>query len=124
MQPRVFQGSLNQGALENFSEKRFLKVGQIKERVYREAQRSPNFMRCFLGHVREWPSLSDLADTLGELTKFNGVIKWDTSKPDGPKRRVLNCERARVQFGFEARIPLYQGLKDTVDWWEKFQDNC
>ena len=62
----------------------------------------------------------DLANMVCELTKFKGEIKWDESKPDGPKRRVLHCERARVGFGFEAKVPLYQGLLDTIKWWETF----
>ncbi|MEE2786486.1 MAG: NAD-dependent epimerase/dehydratase family protein [Myxococcota bacterium] len=61
-------------------------------------------------------SIRTLAEIIAELTQFSGATDWDTSKPDGQKRRVLNIQRA-AEFGFEAAIPLREGLVETIDWY-------
>ena len=58
-----------------------------------------------------------LVDLIGELTGYQGEIRWDTTKPDGQPRRMLDTSRARRLFGFEARIPLEEGLRRTIEWW-------
>jgi nucleoside-diphosphate-sugar epimerase len=55
---------------------------------------------------------------IGALTGFAGETRWDTSKPDGQPRRMLDTRRARERFGFEAEIGLEDGLRRTIDWWE------
>jgi len=39
----------------------------------------------------------------------------DTSQPDGQPRRFLDVSRARELMGFEARVPLAEGLSRTVE---------
>jgi GDP-L-fucose synthase len=62
-------------------------------------------------------SIRDLAETIAELTGFDGEIVWDTSMPNGQPRRSLDTTRARELFGFEARTPLREGLERTVEWY-------
>jgi GDP-L-fucose synthase len=62
-------------------------------------------------------SFRDLAELIAELTGFEGDIVWDTSRPNGQPRRVLDASRARRLFGFEARTPLREGLERTVTWY-------
>jgi GDP-L-fucose synthase len=62
-------------------------------------------------------SIGDLANLIVKLTGFQGRIVWDSSKPDGQPRRSLDTTRATEQFGFRARIPFEQGLKETIDWY-------
>lgn len=64
-------------------------------------------------------TIRDLAHKIRELTGFEGGIVWDTSKPDGQPRRMLDTSRARELFGFEAETALDEGLKETIAWWEK-----
>ncbi|MCK4421370.1 GDP-L-fucose synthase, partial [candidate division WOR-3 bacterium] len=52
-----------------------------------------------------------------ELTGFEGEIRWDTSKPDGQPRRMLDTSRARKKFGFEAKTDFREGLKKTIEWY-------
>jgi GDP-L-fucose synthase len=59
----------------------------------------------------------ELAEKIKELTGFEGRIVWDTTKPDGQPRRRLDTSRARELFGFEARMPFEQGLRETIAWW-------
>ena len=62
-------------------------------------------------------SFRDVAELIAELTGFAGEIVWDTSRPNGQPRRVLDVSRARKLFGFEARTPLREGLERTVAWY-------
>jgi len=56
-----------------------------------------------------------LTEMICELSGFRGVIRWDTSKPDGQPRRCLDVSRAERQFGFRAEIDFRQGLLETID---------
>jgi GDP-L-fucose synthase len=62
-------------------------------------------------------SFRDLAEQIAELTGFEGEIVWDTTRPNGQPRRVLDASRARELFGFEARTSLREGLERTVAWY-------
>jgi len=64
-------------------------------------------------------SIKDLVKLIVKLTGFKGKIIWDSSKPDGQPRRSLDTSRARKEFGFEATMPFEQGLKNTIEWYEK-----
>ena len=64
-------------------------------------------------------SIKELAELICELAGFNGQIEWDTSRPDGQPRRRLDTSRAKKEFGFEARTDFKDGLKKTIDWYEK-----
>lgn len=62
-------------------------------------------------------SIKDLAAMIAELTGFSGEIEWDTSKPNGQPRRALDVNRAKERFGFEAKMPFWEGLKRTISWY-------
>jgi GDP-L-fucose synthase len=60
-------------------------------------------------------TIRELAETIGELVEFEGEIIWDTSKPDGQPTRYLDVSKAREWFGFEAEVPLQEGLRRTIE---------
>jgi GDP-L-fucose synthase len=62
-------------------------------------------------------SIRDLVALIVELTGFNGRIVWDTTKPDGQPRRMLDTTRALAEFGFRARSNFREGLAKTIDWY-------
>lgn len=62
-------------------------------------------------------SIRDLVNLLVELMSFKGQVVWNTSKPDGQPRRMLDVTRARESFGFEARTTFSGGLRRTIDWY-------
>jgi GDP-L-fucose synthase len=64
-------------------------------------------------------SIRDLAHLIAELTGFAGEIEWDSSMPNGQPRRSLDASRARQHFGFEARVPLRDGLERTIAWYRQ-----
>ncbi|MDH4226869.1 MAG: GDP-L-fucose synthase [Deltaproteobacteria bacterium] len=63
-------------------------------------------------------SIRDLVELIARLTGFKGDIVWDSSKPDGQPRRMLDTSRAKKEFGFEAKIGFKDGLKKTIEWWK------
>jgi GDP-L-fucose synthase len=63
-------------------------------------------------------SIRDLTELLADIIGFNGEIVWDTGKPNGQPRRALDTSLAKELFGFEAMIPLSEGLRDLVAWYQ------
>ena len=59
--------------------------------------------------------IRDLAETICELSGFEGETVWDTSRPDGQPKRYLDVSRARELIGFEAEMPLRDGLERTIE---------
>jgi GDP-L-fucose synthase len=62
-------------------------------------------------------AIRDLAGLIAKLTGFEGEIRWDTSRPDGQPRRMLDTARAAQWLGFRAEVGLEEGLRRTIDWW-------
>ena len=59
--------------------------------------------------------IADLAAMIRGITGYDGEVVWDTSRPDGQPTRYLDVTRARDLMGFEAEVPLDEGLRRTVD---------
>ena len=64
-------------------------------------------------------AVSDLADRLARMMGWGGRFIWDASRPNGQPRRRLDVSRARQEIGFTASTTLDQGLRHTVDWYER-----
>jgi GDP-L-fucose synthase len=62
-------------------------------------------------------TIRDLVELIARLTRFEGEIRWDATKPDGQPRRALDTSRARERFGFAAGMSFEDGLRRTVDWY-------
>lgn len=63
--------------------------------------------------------IKDLVELIVRLTGFKGEIRWDGSKPDGQPRRKLDTSRAKKAFGFESQTSFEDGLRETIQWYEK-----
>lgn len=59
-------------------------------------------------------SIKELVELIAELVGFHGRIVWDTTKPNGQPRRMLDTSRARKLFGFRAKINFREGLLRTI----------
>ena len=60
-------------------------------------------------------SIRELAETVRETLGFDGDLVFDTSKPDGTPRKLLNIEKIR-SLGWTPRIPLREGILDAYAW--------
>jgi len=58
--------------------------------------------------------IKDLVKMIKEIVGYEGQIKWDTSKPDGTPRKLLDVSRLHV-LGWEHMISLSNGLKDVYN---------
>jgi GDP-L-fucose synthase len=64
-------------------------------------------------------TIRDLVPLVARLCRFEGEIVWDTTKPDGQPRRMLDTSKAEREFGWKARIGFEEGLRETVEWFER-----
>ena len=62
-------------------------------------------------------SIKELVMKIIHLMDVDVDIVWDIEKPNGQPRRCISIERARKEIGFEPKIDLDDGLKQTIDWY-------
>lgn len=67
-------------------------------------------------------SIAELANTMAEVVGFRGDIIFDTSKPDGSPRKLLNVETLK-SLGWTYNVDLKDGLARTYDWFLNHQDD-
>lgn len=63
-------------------------------------------------------TIKALAETVAEVTGFRGRLAWDTSKPDGTPRKLLDVTRLRA-LGWKPAVPLREGIAATYAWWRE-----
>ena len=61
-------------------------------------------------------SISDLACIIGDIIDYKGEIRYDTSKPDGTPRKLLDISRLR-DLGWESNITLHEGIRRSYNWY-------
>ena len=61
-------------------------------------------------------SIAELVSTIGEVTGFEGKIEYDTSKPDGAPRKLMDNTKLR-NLGWQPQIGLKEGLRDAYQWY-------
>ena len=64
--------------------------------------------------------IRELVALIVRLTGYEGKVVWDTSKPNGQPRRMLDVSRARERFGFEAKVGFEEGLRRTIAWYKEY----
>jgi GDP-L-fucose synthase len=94
----------------------FLYVADAAEGIVLAAERYEGDEPVNLGAGVEIP-VKDLVELIARLTGFKRKILWDTSRPDGQPRRLLDTVRAEKHFGFKAGTSFETGLRRTVEWY-------
>jgi GDP-L-fucose synthase len=64
-------------------------------------------------------SIKELAETIAEITGFDGRIDWDKTKPDGAPRKLLDSSNIRAS-GWRPKIDFREGLLNTYKWYLEF----
>jgi GDP-L-fucose synthase len=80
--------------LESYSDKQFVNVG-----------------------TGEDVTIKELAELIREVVSFTGSIAWDTTKPDGMLRKLLNVDKIHA-LGWKHTIELREGVQQTYDWFK------
>jgi len=61
-------------------------------------------------------TIRTLAETIADVTGFTGRLTFDTSKPDGAPRKLMDVSRLK-SLGWQASITLEEGLRDAYGWY-------
>jgi GDP-L-fucose synthase len=61
-------------------------------------------------------TIRELAELIREIVGFEGGIEWDSSKPDGTPRKLLDVSRLAA-LGWKAKTPLRDGLTSAYRWY-------
>jgi GDP-L-fucose synthase len=67
--------------------------------------------------VGEDVSIKELAELIQGVIGFEGEINWDSSKPDGTPRKLLDVSRIS-RLGWKAQIRLVEGIRSTYEWFK------
>jgi GDP-L-fucose synthase len=62
-------------------------------------------------------TIRDLAELIGKIVRFQGDIVWDSSKPDGTPRKLLDVSRITA-LGWKPEISLEDGIGSTYEWFK------
>ena len=65
--------------------------------------------------VGEDSTISELAENMKRAVGFEGKIRWDTSKPDGTPRKLLDVTKIR-RMGWKPKVSMEEGIVLTYDW--------
>jgi GDP-L-fucose synthase len=78
-----------------------------------ETYDSPELVNVGCGHDI---TIRELAGQVGAVVGYSGRVEWDTTKPDGTPRKLLDVTKLN-KLGWKATIPLEEGLRATYRWW-------
>ena len=63
-------------------------------------------------------TIKELAKTIAKVVDFTGGFCWDTSKPNGTFRKVLNIDKIK-SLGWQPKVSLKEGLERTYEWYKR-----
>ena len=63
-------------------------------------------------------TINELAEKVAQIAGFSGELIWDSSKPDGTPRKLLDVSRV-MAMGWKPQISLDQGIRETMTWYRE-----
>jgi GDP-L-fucose synthase len=63
-------------------------------------------------------TIKELAETVADVVGYDRDINWDTTKPNGTPRKVLNVDKIK-SLGWEPKIGLREGIEKTYHWYKE-----
>jgi GDP-L-fucose synthase len=95
----------------------FLHVDDLAQAVVVASEKYDSSLHLNVGSGVDL-SIKDLAEKVAVAAGFAGKIEWDTSKPDGTPRKVLDVSRVKA-LGWKPTITLDEGIASTIAWYEE-----
>jgi GDP-L-fucose synthase len=95
----------------------FLHVDDLAEACYVCMQKYDEAEHINVG-TGEDVTIKELAHIISDVVRFPGDIEWDTTKPNGTPRKVLNVDKIKA-FGWEPKISLHKGIEQTYQWYKE-----
>jgi GDP-L-fucose synthase len=62
-------------------------------------------------------TIKELTEKIAKVIGYSGEIRWDTSKPNGTPRKVLNVDKIK-SLGWEPTVGLYEGISRSYEWYK------
>ena len=95
----------------------FLHVDDLAEACYVCMQKYEEYGHINVG-TGDDVTIKELAETVASVVGYDRSINWDTSKPNGTPRKVMNVERIK-SLGWEPKIGLREGIEKTYQWYKE-----
>ena len=94
----------------------FLHVDDLAEACYTCMEKYDEVEHINVG-TGDDVTIEELANTCADVVGFTGGFHWDTDKPNGTLRKVMNVDKIK-SLGWEPKISLKEGIKSTYEWYE------
>jgi GDP-L-fucose synthase len=94
----------------------FLHVDDLAEACYVCMQKYNEAEHVNVGTGND-VTIKQLAETVANIVGYNRDIKWDTTKPNGTPRKVLNVDKIK-SIGWTPKIGIRQGIYETYEWYK------
>ena len=98
----------------------FLHVDDLAEACYTCMQKYDGEEHINVG-TGEDVTIKELAETIVDVVGYKNYYEWDTSKPNGTPRKVLNVDKIK-SLGWEPKISLREGIESTYEWFKENAD--
>ena len=95
----------------------FLHVDDLAEACYTCMQDYEGEEHINVG-TGEDVTIKELAETIVDIVGYENDYDWDTTKPNGTPRKVLNVDKIK-SLGWEPKISLREGIESTYEWYKK-----
>jgi GDP-L-fucose synthase len=95
----------------------FLHVDDLAQAVVVASEKYDSSLHLNVGSGEDL-SIKDLAEKVAAAAGFAGEIEWDSSKPDGTLRKVLDVSRVKA-LGWKPTITLDEGIASTIAWYKE-----
>ena len=95
----------------------FLHVDDLAEACYTCMEKYNSEEHINVG-TGEDVSIKELAETIVDVVGYKNDYEWDTSKPNGTPRKVLNVDKIK-SLGWEPKISLRKGIESTYEWYKQ-----
>jgi len=98
----------------------FLHVDDLAEACYTCMEKYDGEEHINVG-TGEDVTIKELAETIVDVVGYDNDYEWDTSKPNGTPRKVLNVDKIK-SLGWEPKISLREGIESTYEWFKENVD--
>jgi len=95
----------------------FLHVDDLAQAVMVASEKYDSSLHLNVGSGEDL-SIKNLAERVAAAAGFTGAIRWDSSKPDGTPRKVLDVSRIKA-LGWKPTITLEEGIASTIAWYKE-----
>ena len=95
----------------------FLHVDDLANAVLIASEKYDSSMHLNIGSGQDL-SIKELAELVADIAGYKGEIEWDSSKPDGTPRKVLDVTKAK-SLGWSPAISLRDGIASAMNWYKE-----